>query len=107
MNKMSAAESDTRADATERWRAARRFIRPTKRVVGDLLSWQGGSSTSLQVVGLQDGDTITLLHLSFTQYRVRLAGIDAPEKGQAFGHVPPASPLDALLWKARDCELRP
>ena len=36
----------------------------------------------------------------------RLAGIDAAEKGQAFGHVSPSSPLDALLWKARDCELR-
>ena len=33
MNKMSAAESDTRADATERWRGGAAIIRPTIRVV--------------------------------------------------------------------------
>jgi endonuclease YncB( thermonuclease family) len=30
------------------------------------------------------GDTITILDDSKTQYRVRLHGIDAPERGQAF-----------------------
>ncbi|WP_153130491.1 thermonuclease family protein [Dechloromonas hortensis] len=37
------------------------------------------------VVGVSDGDTITVLDSSNTQHKVRLAGIDAPEKSQAFG----------------------
>ncbi|MDO1476857.1 nuclease [Comamonas thiooxydans] len=37
------------------------------------------------VVGLADGDTVTVLDASRTQYRIRLAGIDAPEKKQDFG----------------------
>lgn len=39
------------------------------------------------VVGVADGDTITLLDSQHAQHRVRLAGIDAPEKGQDFGDV--------------------
>lgn len=38
-----------------------------------------------QVVGVSDGDTVTVLDASRRQHRVRLAGIDAPEKKQAFG----------------------
>jgi len=37
------------------------------------------------VVGVTDGDTITLLDASKTQHKVRVAGIDAPEKKQPFG----------------------
>jgi len=37
------------------------------------------------VVGVSDGDTITVLDDTKTQHKIRLAGIDAPEKGQAFG----------------------
>ena len=39
-----------------------------------------------RVVGIADGDTITLLDTSKTQHRIRLAGIDAPERGQPGGH---------------------
>ena len=38
-----------------------------------------------RVVGISDGDTITVLDGDQTQHKIRLAGIDAPEKGQAFG----------------------
>ena len=38
-----------------------------------------------RVVGVADGDTITILDSTKTQHRVRLAGIDGPEKKQAFG----------------------
>ena len=41
---------------------------------------------SARVVGVQDGDTITVL-VDKTEVRVRLNGIDCPEKGQPFGHV--------------------
>jgi endonuclease YncB( thermonuclease family) len=37
------------------------------------------------VVGIADGDTITVLDDGRKQHKVRLAGIDAPEKRQAFG----------------------
>jgi endonuclease YncB( thermonuclease family) len=36
-------------------------------------------------VGVHDGDTITVLVATNSQVKVRLAGIDAPELGQAFG----------------------
>jgi endonuclease YncB( thermonuclease family) len=38
-----------------------------------------------RVVAVHDGDTVTLLDGARVQHRVRLAGIDAPERGQAFG----------------------
>ena len=39
------------------------------------------------VVKIADGDTITVLDSDKVQHRVRIAGIDAPEKGQAFGNA--------------------
>jgi endonuclease YncB( thermonuclease family) len=38
------------------------------------------------VVGISDGDTITVLDKLSKQHKVRLMGIDAPEKSQAFGN---------------------
>ena len=38
-----------------------------------------------RVVGVTDGDTVTVLDTAKAQHKVRLAGIDAPEKGQPFG----------------------
>jgi endonuclease YncB( thermonuclease family) len=38
-----------------------------------------------RVVGVNDGDTITVLDASNKQHKIRLAGIDAPELKQAFG----------------------
>ena len=47
----------------------------------------GALADTLQglVVAVLDGDTVTVLDESNVQHRVRLAGIDAPEKGQPFG----------------------
>lgn len=39
-----------------------------------------------KVVGVSDGDTITVLDINKVQHKIRLAGIDAPEKGQEFGN---------------------
>jgi endonuclease YncB( thermonuclease family) len=46
-----------------------------------------GHSETLQgrVVAIADGDTITVLDATKAQHKIRLAGIDAPEKKQAFG----------------------
>jgi endonuclease YncB( thermonuclease family) len=38
-----------------------------------------------KVVGISDGDTVTVLDAERRQHRIRLAGIDAPEKRQPFG----------------------
>jgi len=40
-----------------------------------------------RVVGIADGDTITVLDASNTAWKIRLLGIDAPEKAQDFGKV--------------------
>lgn len=37
------------------------------------------------VVGVSDGDTITVLDSDKRQHKIRVAGIDAPEKNQPFG----------------------
>jgi endonuclease YncB( thermonuclease family) len=38
-----------------------------------------------KVVGISDGDTVTVLDSAKVQHRIRLGGIDAPEKAQPFG----------------------
>lgn len=40
-----------------------------------------------KIIAIQDGDTLTLLDAEQQQHRIRISGIDAPEKGQPFGHV--------------------
>ena len=49
------------------------------------------------VVGVSDGDTITVLDANKVQHKIRLAGIDAPEKKQAFGNRSKES-LSALAF---------
>ena len=40
-----------------------------------------------RVVSIADGDTLTVLDAANVQYKVRLAGIDAPERRQPYGTV--------------------
>ncbi len=40
-----------------------------------------------KVVKVADGDSITVLDSTNTQHRIRLQGIDAPERKQAFGNA--------------------
>ena len=39
------------------------------------------------VVGVSDGDTITVLDVAKVRHKIRVSGIDAPENKQAFGQV--------------------
>ena len=50
-----------------------------------LLTPSSAETLEGRVVAVADGDTITVLDDSHMQWRIRLLGIDAPERGQAFG----------------------
>jgi endonuclease YncB( thermonuclease family) len=50
-----------------------------------------------RVVGVHDGDTITVLDSSNVQHKIRFQGIDAPEKSQAFGEASKQS-LSTLVF---------
>lgn len=52
-----------------------------------------------RVIGIADGDTITVLDSTNTQFKIRLSGIDAPEKKQAFGNVSKKSLSDLVYDK--------
>ena len=62
-----------------------------------------------RVVAVSDGDTVTVLDAERHQHKVRLAGIYAPEKAQAFGQASKISLSDqifgrevAVTWDKRD-----
>jgi endonuclease YncB( thermonuclease family) len=50
-------------------------------------SLSAASILEATVVKIADGDTITVLDSDKVQHRIRIAGIDAPEKGQPFGNA--------------------
>jgi endonuclease YncB( thermonuclease family) len=52
-----------------------------------------------KVVSVADGDTITVLDVNKTQFKIRLQGIDAPEKAQAFGEKSKQSLHDMVHGK--------
>lgn len=56
-----------------------------------------------RVVSIADGDTITVLDDNRQQHKIRLAGIDAPEKAQPFGQKSKSS-LSAMVFN-RDVEI--
>jgi len=51
------------------------------------------------VVGVADGDTITVLDADKMQHKIRLTGIDAPEKKQPFGNRSKQSLSDMVFNK--------
>lgn len=61
-----------------------RFVILTSALLLSLPSW--ADILKGRVVGISDGDTVTVLDASKTQFKIRLQGIDAPEKKQAFGN---------------------
>lgn len=50
-----------------------------------------------RVVGVADGDTVTLLDADHQQHKIRLMGIDAPESRQAFGQASKHSLSDLIF----------
>jgi endonuclease YncB( thermonuclease family) len=56
------------------------------------------------VVGVADGDTITVLDADKVQHKIRLAGIDAPEKKQEFGNRSKESLSDLVFDKTVNVE---
>jgi len=64
----------------------------------------GASAETLTgtVVGVADGDTITVLDANREQHKIRVAGIDAPEKAHPVGHREISGRRKVGLG-ARDC----
>ncbi len=66
-----------------------------------LLALQAHADTLLgKVINVADGDTITVLDDTNTQHKIRLSGIDAPEKKQAFGNVSKQSLADMVAGQS-------
>lgn len=58
-----------------------------------------------KVIKIADGDTLTILEYPHTQYRIRLAQIDAPEKAQDFGQKSKQSLSDMCFGKMASVEV--
>lgn len=75
-----------------------------------LVSYEAHAQTSTgRVTGISDGDTLTLLDTTEVQLKIRLSGIDSPEKGQSFGQYCKKSLSDLVYgrvvqidWKKLD-----
>ena len=52
-----------------------------------------------KVVGVSDGDTITVVDANKSEHKVRLMGIDAPEKSQDFGNQSKRALSDYIYQK--------
>jgi endonuclease YncB( thermonuclease family) len=59
----------------------------------------GAATLTGKVVGVSDGDTITVLDAAKTQHKIRLAGIDAPEKAQPLGQKSKEHLSDSVFGK--------
>ncbi|MGB9150648.1 MAG: thermonuclease family protein [Burkholderiales bacterium] len=59
-----------------------------------------------RVVSISDGDTVTVMTENYVPHKIRLSGIDAPEKGQAFGQRSKQNLSDLIYNKAVRVEER-
>jgi endonuclease YncB( thermonuclease family) len=95
-----------------------RFLRSSNALSGDML-WRlwfvalafachGVAAETIvgRVVGVSDGDTITILDAKKQQHTIRLNGIDAPERSQPFTHVSKESLSELTFQKAVAVEYR-
>ena len=57
-----------------------------------------GQRFPVTVVGITDGDTFTVINRDKLQLKIRIVGIDAPEKNQAFGNRAKQA-LSDLIYK--------
>ncbi len=64
-----------------------------------LISIARESKITGKVVGVTDGDTITILDKDNQQHKIRLDGIDAPELGQPFGQAAKQSLSDKVFTR--------
>lgn len=63
-----------------------------------VINFLPGKELTGKVVSVQDGDTVTLLQ-GTTQYKIRLDGVDCPEKNQPFGNVAKQFTSDMVFGK--------
>src|SRR5574340_1302510 len=78
-----------------------------RRLIPLLLFWSISASAATlvgQVVGVTDGDTVTVLDEQRQQHKIRLAGIDAPEKRQPFGQRSKETLSDAVFGRSVSVE---
>lgn len=59
-----------------------------------------------RVVGLADGDTLTVLDEHHVQHKIRIAAIDAPERRQPFGSRSRANLAALVMGKSVEVEWR-
>ena len=50
-----------------------------------------------RVISIADGDTLTIIDQTNSQHKIRLAGIDTPEKNQSFGQQAKTSLADLVF----------
>ncbi len=83
-----------------KWRITRSMTIMIATVIAATALPAFADSFTAKVIGVSDGDTITVLDATKTQIKIRLSGIDAPESGQAFGSNSKKALSDCAFGKA-------